>query len=142
METVNKQEYIHILSELDLLTTKFVALEQENQKLLGDLQQVSVEKAQQHEELSKRVQQLEAIVLSLRQQASTSQSLLKEPKISLPTKFDGTRSQFRGFLNQVRLIIHMHPNRYPTDTTRVGLVGVRNNTKTQKGLVINEGLVL
>ena len=123
METVSKQEYMRILSELDLLTTKFVALEQENQKLLGDLQQVSVEKAQQHEELSKRVQQLEAVVLSLRQQASTSQSLLKEPKISLPTKFDGTRSQFRGFLNQVRLIIHMHPNRYPTDTTRVGLVG-------------------
>ena len=123
METVSKQEYMRILSELDLLTTKFVALEQENHKLLGDLQQVSVEKAQQHEELSKRVQQLEAIVLSLRQQASTSQSLLKEPKISLPTKFDGTRSQFRGFLNQVRLIIHMHPNRYPTDATRVGLVG-------------------
>ena len=75
METVSKQEYMRILSELDLLTTKFVALEQENHKLLGDLQQVSVEKAQQHEELSKRVQQLEAIVLSLRQQASTSQSL-------------------------------------------------------------------
>jgi ribosomal protein L29 len=123
METVSKQEYMRILSELDLLTTKFVALEQENQKLLGDLQQVSVEKAQQHEELSKRVQQLEAVVLSLRQQASTSQSLLKEPKISLPTKFDGTRSQFRGFLNQVRLIIHMHPNRFPSDAAQVGLVG-------------------
>ena len=48
---------------------------------------------------------------------------MKEPKISLPTKFDGTRSQFRGFLNQVRLIIYMHPNRYPVDATRVGLVG-------------------
>jgi hypothetical protein len=40
METVNKQEYDRILSELDLRTTKFVALEQENQKILGDLQQV------------------------------------------------------------------------------------------------------
>ena len=99
METINKQEYIRILSELDLLTTKFVTLEQENKKLLGDLQQVSVEKAQQHEELSKRVQQLEVVVLSLRQQASTSQSLLNRPKISLPTKFDGKRSQFQGFLN-------------------------------------------
>jgi hypothetical protein len=98
METVSKQEYDRILSELDLLTTKFVALEQENQKLLGDLQQVSVEKAQQHEELSKRVQQLELVVLSLRQQGSTSHSSIKEPKISLPTMFDGTRSQFRGFL--------------------------------------------
>jgi hypothetical protein len=55
METISKQEYDRILSEPDFLVTKFVALEQENQKLLGDLQQVSVEKAKQHEELSKRV---------------------------------------------------------------------------------------
>ena len=42
-----------------MLTNNFVALEQENQKLLVDLQHVSTEKAQQHEELSHRVQQLE-----------------------------------------------------------------------------------
>jgi chloramphenicol O-acetyltransferase len=65
MGTVNRQEYDRILSELDLLTTKFVALEQENQKFLGDLQHVSVEKAQQHEELTKRYQQRELVVLSL-----------------------------------------------------------------------------
>jgi hypothetical protein len=46
MKTVSKQEYDRILSELDRLMKKFVALEQKNQKLLGDLQQVSVEKAQ------------------------------------------------------------------------------------------------
>jgi hypothetical protein len=40
METVRKQEYDHILSELYYLAKKFVTLEQENQKLLGDLQQV------------------------------------------------------------------------------------------------------
>ena len=34
METVSKQEYMRILSELDLLMTKFVALEQENQNFL------------------------------------------------------------------------------------------------------------
>ena len=123
MESVSKQEYMRVISELDSLSNKFVALEQENQRLLSDLQQVSVEKAQQHDELSKRVHQLEAMVLSLRQQDSTYQNLPKEPKISLPGKFDGTRSQFRGFLNQVRLVIHMHPNRYPTDASRVGLVG-------------------
>jgi outer membrane murein-binding lipoprotein Lpp len=65
METISKREYNRILSELDLLTTKFVALEQENEKLLRDLQQASIEKAQQQEELSKRVQQLELVVLSL-----------------------------------------------------------------------------
>jgi hypothetical protein len=133
MESVSKQEYMRVLSELDMLTTKFVALEQENQKLLVDLQHVSTEKAQQHEELSHRVQQLEeqsqrvkdleAALLTMRQQASGLQIQPREPKISLPAKFDGTRSQFRGFLNQVRLVIQMHPNRYPTDISQVGLVG-------------------
>ena len=51
------------------------------------------------------------------------QTSLKQPKISLPAKFDSTRSQFRGFLNQVRLVIKLHPSRYPTNVARVGLVG-------------------
>ena len=46
MESVSKQEYMRVLSELDMLTNKFVALEQENQKLLVDLQHVSTEKPQ------------------------------------------------------------------------------------------------
>ena len=44
MDPVSKQEYMRVLSELDMLTNKFVALEQENQRLLGDVQQVSAEK--------------------------------------------------------------------------------------------------
>ena len=67
METVSKQEYMRILSELDLLTAKFVSLEQENQKFLGDLQQVSAEKAQQDDEHATWVQ-LKVVVASLRQQ--------------------------------------------------------------------------
>ena len=47
---------MRVISELDMLTTKFVALEQENQIFLVDLQHVSTEKAQQHEVLSHRVQ--------------------------------------------------------------------------------------
>ena len=68
-------------------------------------------------------EELEETIVSLQQQGSSSQGIHKEPKIGLPTKFDGTRSQFRGFLNQVRLVIQMHPSRYPTDASRVGLVG-------------------
>ena len=94
---------MRVLGDLERLTTKFMALEQENQRLLGDLQQVNVEKAQQHEELTQRVHQLEAALITLRQQALQAPNSTKEPKISLPSKFDGTRSQFRGFLNQVRL---------------------------------------
>jgi hypothetical protein len=48
---------------------------------------------------------------------------IKEPRISLPDKFDGTRSKFRGFVNQIQLITFLQPQRYPTDESRVGLVG-------------------
>ena len=114
---------MRVLSELDMLTTKFVALEQENQRLIRDLQHVSTEKPRQYEELSTRVHQLEGTILVLREQATGVQNSQKEPKISLLAKFDGTRSLFRGFLNQVHLVIRLHPNRYPTDVARVGLVG-------------------
>jgi len=46
-----------------------------------------------------------------------------EPKISLPEKFDGTHLKFRGFVNQVRLIMQLHPYHYFDDTTRVGFIG-------------------
>ena len=42
---------MRVLSELDMLTNKFVALEHENQRLLVDLQKMSTEKAEQYEEL-------------------------------------------------------------------------------------------
>ena len=45
-------------------------------------------------------------------------------------KFDGTQSQFRGFLNQVRLVIQMHPSRYPTGASRMGVVGTLLRGKT------------
>ena len=43
METVSAQEYQFVFSELQSLKEKFVALEQENHRLLGDLQQISLE---------------------------------------------------------------------------------------------------
>ena len=46
MATVSAQEYQSVFSELECLKEKFVALEQENQQLLGDLQQISLEKQQ------------------------------------------------------------------------------------------------
>ena len=38
-----------------------------------------------------------------------------EPKVSLPEKFDGSRSRLRGFLNQIRLIFLLQPRRYSED---------------------------
>ena len=39
---------------------------------------------------------------------------IREPSIALPEKFDGTRSKFRGFINQVQLAIELQPQSYPT----------------------------
>ena len=60
MAFVSTQEYQSILSELQCLKEKFVALDQENKYLLGDLQQITIKKYQQHEELTLRVQQHES----------------------------------------------------------------------------------
>ena len=70
-------------------------MEQEHQRLLGDLHQITIEKQQtqqQHRELAVHVQQLEATIVSLQQQGSSTQGIVREPKIGLPMKFDGTRS--------------------------------------------------
>ena len=71
----------------------FVALEKENQHLMGDLHQITVEKQQtqqQHGELALHVQKQEATTVSLQQQGLSTQGIPKEPKIGLPMKFDGT----------------------------------------------------
>ena len=65
MATIGAQEYQSIFSELQCLKEKFVALEQENQRQLEDLQQIALEKQQQHGELTLHVQQLEATIVSL-----------------------------------------------------------------------------
>mgnify|MGYP000070033464 CR=1 FL=1 len=69
-----------------------------------------------------RAHQLEVVLLALRKQGPSLQDFPKEPKLSLPTKFDENRSQFRGSLNQVCLVIQMHLHRYPRNVSRVGLV--------------------
>ena len=73
--------------------------------MLGDLQHNTIEK-QHHNSLTLRVQQLEATIVSLQQEGTGTHGILKEPKINIPMKFDGIRSQFRRFLNKVRLVIH------------------------------------
>ena len=46
-----------------------------------------------------------------------------EPKISLPDKFDGRRKHNQGFINQIKLIIELQPQRYANDFHQVGLIG-------------------
>lgn len=86
--------------------------------------------------LSQRSAEIEGVMARLHNDASTPEETAlplvrqeplvqprKEPRVSLPDKFDGTRSKFRGFVNQIRLITVLQPERYPTEESRVGLVG-------------------
>ena len=123
MAAGNPQEYLALVVKMENLKSKFTSLELENQRLLEDLQKVLVEKQQIHDEFTRRVQQLESAIVALQQLKVDGQGVLKEPKISLPAKFDGSRAHFRGFINQVRLVIQMHPTRYPMDSSQVELVG-------------------
>ena len=54
--------------------------------------------------------------MSLQQEGTRTQGILKEPNISLLMKFNGTQSQFKGFHNLVCLVIQ-HPSRYPINTS-------------------------
>jgi Ty3 transposon capsid-like protein len=81
-------------------------------------------------QLAAIVRQLEQLQLenkALHDQVGTlrhhTSTRVAEPKISLPDKFDGTRSKLRSFLTQVRLVFMMHPSRYPNEQSQVGLVG-------------------
>ena len=54
---------------------------------------------------------------------SKCRSLCSRTQVSLPEKFDGTRAQLRGFINQFSLIIRLQPRRYSDDFRQVGLIG-------------------
>ena len=47
----------------------------------------------------------------------------QRPRIVLPEKFDGTRSKYRPFRMAVDQIFANHPEMYPTDGTRIELIG-------------------
>ncbi|KAH9252327.1 hypothetical protein BASA81_009698 [Batrachochytrium salamandrivorans] len=56
---------------------------------------------------------------SLNEESSGS----KEPKASLPEKFDGTRKKFRGFINQLELVFQLQASRYNTDRKKIAILG-------------------
>ena len=74
-----------------------------------------------------RVHQSQGFMLEEAAQPSVRQDPIiqqrKERRVSLSDKSDGTRSKFRGFVNQIRLITTLQAERYPTEESRVGLVG-------------------
>ncbi|KAH7315604.1 hypothetical protein KP509_21G056900 [Ceratopteris richardii] len=69
--------------------------------------------------LQQQVEDLRSIQVNQRPRTS----FMKEPKICMPEKFDGDRTKFRGFLQQVKLYICMQLDRYPNDASKVGFIG-------------------
>ena len=63
MKVVSQQDFIFVVSELECLITKFVALKMHNQWLFQDHQKMIMEK--QHDELTRRLQQLESALVAL-----------------------------------------------------------------------------
>ncbi|KAH9264564.1 hypothetical protein BASA83_011967 [Batrachochytrium salamandrivorans] len=53
-----------------------------------------------------------------------------EPKASLPDKFDGTRKNFRGFINQLELVFQLQASRYDTDRKKIAMLGTLLNGNT------------
>ena len=47
----------------------------------------------------------------------------KEPRVSLPEKFDGDRTKLRDFVNQIRLVFRLQPQRYSSKEIQVGFIG-------------------
>ena len=85
------------------------------------------------EEARREIHSLQQEVIRLREaninrapvvvSASIPRNMAKEPKASMPDKFDGTRSNFRGFVQQVRLYLRLYPFRYPDGFTQVAFIG-------------------
>lgn len=86
---------------------------------------------EQLRETMKKLQETQPIPMSYKEDgfqeqldpATSQRTNYKEPKLSLPEKFNGDRTKFRGFANQVRLFMFMQPLRYPTAASQVGLIG-------------------
>jgi hypothetical protein len=83
-------------------------LQQENANLRNTMEQLQVARAPVH---------VPASIANPVPQAP------KEPRVSLPEKFDGDRTKLRDFVNQVRLVFRLQPHRYATEETQVGLIG-------------------
>jgi hypothetical protein len=104
---------------LDQILAAMQQLQLENADLRNSLQALQ---QLQHENVDLRssLEELQGTVLA---PAHPGDLYALEPNVSLPDKFDGTRSRLRGFINQIRLIIRLQPRRYSEGFQQVGLIG-------------------
>ncbi|KAH7422150.1 hypothetical protein KP509_13G093300 [Ceratopteris richardii] len=75
------------------------------------------------QELQERIGSLQENQGSIQVNQRPNTSFMKKPKICMLEKFDGDRTKFHGFLQQVKLYICMQPDRYPDEASKVGFIG-------------------
>jgi hypothetical protein len=88
-------------------------------RALEQLRQENIELRQTMERLQPLASPIQPIALPIH----PILPITKEPRINLPEKFDGTRSKFREFVNQVWLILQLQPQCYATEAAQVGFIG-------------------
>ena len=75
---------------------------------------------QNYEQLLATLSALQSQVASL---SAATAFPSREPKVAMPSKFDGDRSAFRGFLNQVKTVFKLQPARYADDPVKIYFIG-------------------
>jgi hypothetical protein len=80
------------------------------------------------EEARREIHSLQQEVIRLREARHTtpldiSRTRTREPKACMPDKFDGTRANFWGFVQQVRLYLRLYSSYYPDGFTQVAFIG-------------------
>ena len=104
-----EQETLVSNKKLDAIMTALVAMSLDHDQILKQNKELNLRLHDLKTQMHKAIGQVHAVEvsppISLQQQApTTSSNEAKELGVGLPEKFDGTRSKFRRFMNQVRLI--------------------------------------
>ena len=109
-----EQETLVSNGKLDAIMTALTAMSLDRDQILKQNEELNLRLHDLETHMHNAIGQVHAAEVSppasLQQQAPiTSSNEAKEPRISLPEKFDGTRLKFRGFVNQVQLITILQP---------------------------------
>ena len=111
---MTEQETLVSNGKLDAIIIALAAMSLDRDQILKQNEELNLRLCDLETQMHNAIGQVHVAEVSppasLQQQApTTSSNEVKKPQVSLPEKFDGTRSKFRGFVNQVRLIIILQP---------------------------------
>jgi hypothetical protein len=83
----------------------------------GMAPQMNIHSIQSNNKMAQASPMTQALPITQTTHANVPTSNAKEPKFIMPEKFDGTRSKFCGFVQQVNLFLWLHSSCHPNDST-------------------------